>query len=105
MQPAFLKLMYLVLLVVTFAMLLTLNKSENTSSEGKGQAFNAFVIASVLSFFPGWIIHLYYVVQTIETKASFMQFEDQFWIYHCADLTLVIGFALAGFLKLRPAIH
>lgn len=104
-QPAFLKLMYLVLLVVTFAMLLTLNKSENTSSEGKGQAFNAFVIASVLAFFPGWIIHLYYVVQTIETKASFMQLEDQFWIYHCADLTLVIGFALAGFIKLRPAIH
>jgi hypothetical protein len=34
-----------------------------------------------------------------------MVLENQFWIYHCADLTLVIGFALAGFLKLRPAIH
>ncbi|HZH86415.1 MAG TPA: hypothetical protein VFD77_03795 [Brumimicrobium sp.] len=104
-RPAFLKLMYLVLLVVTFAMLSTLNRSEKSSQEEKGQAFNSFVIASVFAFFPGWLIHLYYVVQTLETKDSFMALEDQFWIYHCADLTLVIGFALAGFLKLRPAIH
>lgn len=104
-RPAFLKLMYLVLLIVTFAMLTTLNRSEKSSQEEKGQAFNSFVVASVFAFFPGWLIHLYYVVQTIETKGSFMVLENQFWIYHCADLTLVIGFALAGFLKLRPAIH
>ena len=104
-RPAFLKLMYLVLLVVTFAMLSTLNRSEKSSEEEKGQAFSSFVIASVFAFFPGWLIHLYYVVQTIETKASFMLLEDQFWIYHCADLTLVVGFGIAGFFKLRPAIH
>jgi len=104
-RPAFLKLMYLVLLVVTFAMLSTLNRSEKSNEKEKGDAFNSFIIASVFAFFPGWLIHLYYVVQTIETKGSFMQLEDQFWIYHCADLTLVVGFALAGFLKLRPAIH
>ncbi|HLV40686.1 MAG TPA: hypothetical protein VKY37_00275 [Brumimicrobium sp.] len=104
-KPAFLKLVYLVLLIVTFAMLSTLNKSEKTSGLEKGEAFNSFVIASVFAFFPGWLIHLYYVVQTIETKASFMLLEDEFWVYHCADLTFVVGFAIAGFIKLRPAIH
>lgn len=104
-RPPFLKLIYLVLLVVTFAMLSTLNKSEKSSEEEKGQAFNSFIIASVFAFFPGWLIHLYYVIQTVETRASFMLLEDQFWVYHCADLTLVVGFALAGFVKLRPAIH
>jgi len=104
-KPAFLKLIYLVLLVVTIAMLATLNKSEKSTIEEKKDAFGSFVISSVSSFFSGWIVHLYFVVKTVEDKASFMQLEDQFWIYHCADLTLVIGFAFAAFLKLRPAIH
>ncbi|PWH85505.1 hypothetical protein DIT68_09640 [Brumimicrobium oceani] len=104
-KPAFLKLVYLVLLVVTIAMLATLNKSEKSTIEEKKDAFNSFVISSVSSFFSGWAVHLYFVVKTVENRASFMQLEDQFWIYHCADLTLVIGFAFAGFMKLRPAIH
>ncbi|PKR81424.1 hypothetical protein CW751_05050 [Brumimicrobium salinarum] len=86
-------------------MLSTLNKSEKSTAEEKGQAFNSFIVASVFAFFPGWAIHLYYVVHTIEQQASIMLLEDQFWIYHCADFTLVIGFAIAGFLRLRPAIH
>jgi len=104
-RPAYLKLVYLVLLVVTIAMLATLSRSEVSSIEQKREAFNSFVISSVSAFFPGWIVHLYFVIQTVENRASFMQLEDQFWIYHCADLTLVIGFAFAGFMKLRPAIH
>lgn len=104
-RPAYLKLVYLVLLVVTVAMLATLSRSEVSSIEQKREAFNSFVISSVSAFFPGWIVHLYFVIQTVENRASFMQLEDQFWIYHCADLTLVIGFAFAGFMKLRPAIH
>ncbi|RYM35977.1 hypothetical protein ERX46_02985 [Brumimicrobium glaciale] len=104
-KPAYLKLVYLVLLIVTIAMLATLNRSEISTIEEKKDAFNSFVISSVSSFFPGWIVHLYFVVQTVENRASFMELEDQFWIYHCADLTFVAGFAFAGFMKLRPAIH
>lgn len=104
-RPAYLKLVYLVLLVVTIAMLATLSRSENSSLEVKKDAFNSFVISSVSAFFPGWIVHLYFVVQTVENKASFMELEDQLWIYHCADLTFVVGFAFAAFMKLRPAIH
>jgi hypothetical protein len=103
--PAYLKLVYLVLLIVTIAMLATLDRSTISSVQEKKDAFNSFVISSVSSFFPGWIIHLYFVIQTVENRASFMELEDQFWIYHCADLTLVVGFAFAGFMKLRPAIH
>lgn len=104
-KPAYLKLVYLVLLIVTIAMLATLNKSGKSTIEEKKDAFNSFVISSVSSFFSGWVVHLYFVVQTVEKRGSFMELEDQFWIYHCADLTLVIGFAFAGFMKLRPAIH
>lgn len=104
-KPAYLKLVYLVLLVVTIAMLATLNRSNISSIQEKKDAFNSFVISSVSSFFPGWIVHLYFVVQTVENQASFMELEDQFWIYNCADLTFVVGFAFAGFMKLRPAIH
>ena len=104
-KPAFLKLVYLVLFVVTIAMLATLDRSEISTTEEKKDAFNSFVISSVSSFFSGWIVHLYFVIKTVENRTSFMELEDQFWVYHCADLTLVIGFAFAGFMKLRPAIH
>lgn len=104
-KPAYLKLVYLLLFIISIALLASLDKSENSTIEEKKDAFNAFVMSSASAFFPGWIIHLYFVIQTVETRASFMQLEDQFWIYHCADLTLVVGFAFAGFMKLRPAIH
>lgn len=102
---AFLKMIYLVLLAMTFAFLSTLHRSELSSDKEKGKAFNSFVNVAVFSFFPGWIIHLYYVVKTIAEKGSFMKLEDQWWIYNLSDLTLVIGFILAGVFILRPAIH
>lgn len=102
---AFLKMIYLVLLAMTFAFLSTLHRSENASDKKKGKAFNSFVNITVFSFFPGWIIHLFYVVKTIEEKGSFMQLEDKWWIYNLSDLTMVLGFLLAGFFVLRPAIH
>ncbi|RFC54419.1 hypothetical protein DXU93_08315 [Brumimicrobium aurantiacum] len=104
-EPAFLKLVYLLLLVVTISILATLDKSENATPQEKQNVFNSFVFSSVTGFFSGWVVHLYFVIQTVENKTSFMQLESEFWIYHCADLTLVISFAFAALMKVRPAIH
>ncbi|MFA5575205.1 MAG: hypothetical protein WC994_09175 [Brumimicrobium sp.] len=104
-EPAFLKLNYLVLLIVALAGLATLSRSNKKSDVEKGKTFSRFVNLSVFSFFPGWIIHLYYVIQVMNTGESFVELEQKWWIYYASDITLVFGFALAGILILRPAIH
>lgn len=104
-QQAFLKITYLVLLMIAYAFLVTLNKNENNSIEIKSLAFRKFVVFSVLSFFPGWAIHLYWVSKTILNHQSFRIIEHQFWLYNAADFTLFIGFCIAAVLFIRPALH
>ena len=104
-RRAFLKLVYLVVLAISIVLLLVLNRSNHLSEKGKGDAFLSFVLITVISFFPGWIIHLYFVIHTIENHLSFVQMENQFWLYNCADFTFILGFIVGGVFKLRPAIH
>lgn len=104
-RRAFLKLVYLVVLAISLILLLVLNRSDHASEKEKGDAFLSFVLIIILSFFAGWIIHLYFVIHTIENHLSFIQMENQFWFYNCADFTLIIGFIVGGIFKLRPAIH
>ena len=93
------------LLVVALAGLATLSRSNKKSDVEKGKTFSRFVNLSVFSFFPGWITHLYYVIQVMNTGESFVELVQKWWIYYAPDITLVFGFALAGILILRPAIH
>lgn len=102
---AFLKLVYLVVLALSLILLMVLNKSEHVSLKAKGVAFRSYVLIVVISFFPGWFIHLFFVIHTIENHLSFIEMEHQFWFYNCADFTLIIGFVIGGVFKLRPAIH
>ena len=104
-RRAFLKMFYLAVFALSLILLLVLDRSTHVSIKEKGVAFTSFVSIVVLSFFPGWIVHLYFVIHTIENHLSFMEMEQQFWFYNCADFTLVVGFIVGGLFKLRPAIH
>lgn len=104
-RRAFLKLVYLVILALSLILLLVLDRSNFNSDKEKGEAFLSFVLITVISFFPGWFIHLIFVIHTIENHLSFVEMEEQFWFYNCADFTFVIGFIIGGVFKLRPAIH
>ena len=104
-KPAFLKTMYIVMGAVIFALLIVLNRNNTVETEAKRNAFVSFISWTVFSFFPGWIFHLYFIIQTVKQKGSFMALEDQFWIYYAHDITLFLGFSLAGYFILRPVIH
>lgn len=104
-KPAFLKTMYIVLAAVILALSITLNKNQSIAIEKKKNAFTAFISWTTFSFFPGWLIHLFYIIQTLEKKGSFMTLENQFWIYYAHDITLCIGFCLSAFLILKPIIN
>lgn len=104
-QRAFLKMVYIVVLALSLILLSVLDRSDHVSLNEKGAAFSSYVLIVVISFFPGWLIHLYFVIHTIENHLSFTEMEHQFWFYNCADFTLMIGFIVGGVFKLRPAIH
>lgn len=104
-HQAFLKLVYLVVLALSLILLMVLDRSKYSSLKEKGDAFTSYVLIVVISFFSGWLIHLYFVIYTIENHLSFIEMEHQFWFYNCADFTLILGFIIGGIFKLRPAIH
>lgn len=104
-QPAFLKLVYLVLLFITIASLAKLDANAGRSSKSKKKAFENNLFISILSFFVGWTIHLYFVLKTLAEGGSFMRLEDQFWIYYSTDILFVIGFSISSLMIIRPAIH
>lgn len=104
-RPAFLKLVYLVVLFITIASLIKLDSNTERSSVSKKKAFENNLFISVFCFFVGWIIHLYFVFKTLTEGGSFMRLEDQFWIYYCADILFILGFSISSLIILRPAIH
>jgi len=104
-EKAFFKGVYVVLLVAIIALLIALNKNEKLPDAVKGKAFNSFVFVCVLSFFTGWVIHLYTLLDALQSSESIMAIENSIWLYHAQDFTLVIGFLIAGFTVLKPAIH
>lgn len=104
-QKAFLKLVYLVILFVSISALPKLEDNETLTDEEKGTAFLHFLFACVFAFFIGLTIHIVAVIRTLKFGGSFMQLEDQWWLYHSADIAFTIGFVLAGLFVLRPAIH
>lgn len=104
-KEAFLSTFYLILMIISFALLLILNRNEKIDHTIKGDAFSSYILWTAVSFFPGWIVHLIAVIQVQKVQGSFMALEDKFWLYHAADISMMIGFILSAFFILRPAIH
>lgn len=104
-KPAYLGTFHIILGIICLALLMVLNRNENATAIEKGKAFSQFIFGTALSFFPGWIIHLYFIVQTVKMQGSFMTLEQNFLVYYPHEIGLFIGFCLAGFFVLRPVIH
>lgn len=104
-KQAFLKITYVVLLFIAVALLVTMEKESPFPIKERAKVFREFVMGSVLCFFPGWALHLYAVVNVIQTKSSFQVLEGRFWLYNAADLTLFVGFCLMALWKIKPILH
>ncbi|MEX1191830.1 MAG: hypothetical protein WEA99_07625 [Brumimicrobium sp.] len=104
-QNPFLKLIYLLLLVVTIGFLSALNKNENIDADQKRSSVYSFLFYTILSMAIGLGIHVYAVVDTILSSKSMMDLENNIFFYYCTDFFLMFGFILGAFKFLRPSIH
>lgn len=104
-ESPFLKLIYLLLLVVTFGFLSALNRNELIHEDQKRKSVLAFLFITVSATFIGFGIHVYSVVDTILLKESVMSLESNFVFYYITDFFLMLGYIIGGFKFLRPAIN
>jgi choline-glycine betaine transporter len=104
-ESPFLKLIYLLLLVVTIGFLSALNKNELISESRKRKSVLAFLYITISATFIGQGIHIYSVVDIILSKKSMFSLEENYVLYFITDFFLMIGYIIGGFKFLRPAIH
>lgn len=104
-EPPFLKLIYLLLLVVTIGFLSALNRNELVSEDRKNKSVLAFLFITITSTLIGLGIHIYVVVDVLLSKESMMDLEGNYFLYFITDYFLMIGYIIGGFRFLRPAIH
>jgi hypothetical protein len=104
-ESPFLKLIYLLLLVVTIGFLSALNRNELVSENRKNKSVLAFLFITIAATLIGLGIHIYSVVDAILSKQSMMDLEGNYVLYYITDYFLMIGYIIGGFKFLRPAIH
>lgn len=104
-ESPFLKLIYILLLVVTIGFLSALNRNELVSENRKNKSVLAFLFITISSTLIGLGIHIYSVVDVILTNQSMMDLEGNYVLYFITDYFLMTGFIIGGFRFLRPAIH
>lgn len=104
-ENPFLKLIYLLLLVITISFFSALNKNENIDTDQKRTSVYSFLFYTIAAFFIGLGIHVYAVIDTILSNESMMELESTIFFYYSADFFLMIGFIFGAFRFLRPAIH
>ena len=104
-ESPFLKLIYILLLVVTIGFLSALNRNELVSENRKNKSVLAFLFITISSTLIGLGIHIYSVVDVILSEQSMMDLEGNYVLYFITDYFLMIGFIIGGFRFLRPTIH
>lgn len=104
-ETPFLELIYLLLLVVTIGFLSALNRNDLISENKKRTSVLAFLLLTISATMIGLGIHVYAVVDTILSKQSMMDLENNIFLYYITDFFLMLGFIVGGFKFLRPAIH
>jgi choline-glycine betaine transporter len=104
-ESPFLKLIYLLLLVVTIGFLSALNKNELVSEEDKKKSVLSFLFITITATLIGLGLHIYFVTDVILSGDSMMDLEQSYILYFITDFFLMIGYIIGGFKFLRPAIH
>lgn len=104
-ESPFLKLIYLLLLVVTIGFLSALNKNESISENQKYKSILAFLFITISATLIGLGIHIYSVVDVLLSKQSMMDLEGNYALFYISDFFLMIGYIIGSFKFLRPAIH
>ena len=103
-EHPFLKLIYLLIIFISFALFHKLNQSEKLEADQKTQSASSYVLTLIVVTCVGFFIHLFFVIKTMQTENSLYTLEQNVLLYYLTDFALVLGFILAG-LRLRKFLH
>ena len=102
-QP-FLKLIYILLLVVTLGVFSGIHRKQELSDKEKQQLVSHYLLSIFIATLIGFSLHLFFVYQEMVTIGSLKELEKDVLRYYITDYFLVLGFVFAG-LKVRRDIH
>lgn len=102
--PAFLKLIYLVLLAVTIGIFSALNRTEHLEELQKQKLATRYILSIIVAGVIGLCLHLYFVKNAMEQDGSLVALEQNIFRYYITDMFLVLGFLVGG-LSLRKGMH
>lgn len=103
-DPAFLKLIYLVLLAVTIGIFSALNRTEHLKELQKQKLATRYILSIIITGIIGLVLHIYFVKNAMEQEGSLVNLEQNIFRYYSTDLFLVLGFIIGG-LSLRKGMH
>lgn len=103
-DPAFLKLIYLVLLAVTIGIFSALNRTEHLKELQKQKLATRYILSIIITGIIGLVLHIYFVKNAMEQEGSLADLEQNIFRYYSTDLFLVLGFVIGG-LSLRKGMH
>lgn len=103
-EHPFLKLIYLLVIFVSFALFNKIDCTEKFKESQKTQLALRYMSTLIIATLIGFLIHLFTVVHTMNTDQSLYELEQNFVLYHLTDFVLVLGFVIAG-LRLRKELN
>lgn len=98
-QP-FIKLIYLLLLVVSIGVLSGLFRSDKPTENDKTTTASGYILSMIVATLIGFALHLYFVYKAMINDGSLLEMEQNYLTYFITDYFLVLGFIIGG-LKVR----
>lgn len=98
-QP-FIKLIYLLLLVVSIGVLAGLFRSEKPTETEKRTTASGYILSMIIATLIGFALHIYFVYKAMINEGSLIEMEQNYLTYFITDYFLVFGFIIGG-LKIR----
>lgn len=100
----FLKLVYLVLLVVTLGLFISVDKNERLSEQQKVKGMSSYLLLLLLGSIVGSSLHIFQAKEEMITAGSIARLEEGY-LYFIHDYFLLFAFSVGGLLYLRKLIH
>ena len=100
----FLKLVYLVLLVVTLGLFISVDKNERLSEQQKVKGMSGYLLLLLLGSIVGTSLHIFQAKEEMIIAGSIAHLEEGY-LYFVHDYFLLLSFSAGGLLYLRRLIH
>jgi len=103
-QLPYLKLIYLVLLMVTLGLFISVDKNEKLTDIQKVNGMSSYLLLLIIGSVVGSLIHVFQAKEAMINEGSLVVLEEGY-VYFIHDYSLLLAFVIGGLIYLRKLIH